>query len=184
MKKIISIILASLTVFALSACAASSKVDVTDSTELLSSVWSLYDDSEVFPVLGGDYENQTDGTPGTVGLSDPTVADSILGLPVDQAELIDNAASVVHAMNANTFTAGAYKLKDASDQQQFAVALKENLMDRQWMCGFPDKLVILSVGDEYVISAFGEATNVETFKEKVTEAFEMAKVMHEEAFEK
>ena len=35
-------------------------------------------------------------------------------------------------------------------------------MQRQWMCGFPDKLVV-AVVDEYVVAAFGAEDLVDTF---------------------
>lgn len=36
-------------------------------------------------------------------------------------------------------------------------------MGRQWMCGFPDKLVVISV-DDYLVSVFGNEELVNTFK--------------------
>jgi len=84
-------------------------------------------------------------------------------------------------MNANTFTCGAYHLTDGKGQQEFADALKENIMNRQWMCGFPDTLVIASVGNEYVVSAFGNAEIIETFKTKLLAQYEAAAVMYEES---
>ena len=36
-------------------------------------------------------------------------------------------------------------------------------MQRQWMCGFPDKLVVAEVGDEYVVTVFGADELVDTF---------------------
>ena len=35
-------------------------------------------------------------------------------------------------------------------------------MQRQWMCGFPDKLVVAEVG-EYVVTVFGADELVDTF---------------------
>lgn len=58
--------------------------------------------------------------------------------------------------------------------------LKDNIMNRQWMCGFPDKLVILTLGD-YVISCYGAEDLVDQFSEKVTEAFTDAAVVCDEA---
>ncbi len=52
-------------------------------------------------------------------------------------------------------------------------------MQRQWMCGFPDKLVILTV-DNYIVSFFGANDIVDTFKGKVTAAYSSAKTVCEE----
>ena len=42
------------------------------------------------------------------------------------------------------------------------------------MCGFPEKLVILTVGD-YIISVFGAAELINTFTEKLTSEYSSAK---------
>ena len=156
-------------------------VDVADATELLTNVWGTYTEAELFPIGGGDYENVVMDTPGKYDVSKAEEMDSVLGLPQSSAAMIDDAASMMHMMNANTFTCGAYHLTDASKQQAFADALKENIMNRQWMCGFPDTLLIASVGDEYVVSAFGNAEIMETFKTKLTAQYEVAEVMYEES---
>ena len=48
------------------------------------------------------------------------------------------------------------------------------------MCGFPDTLLIASVGDEYIVSAFGKAQNMENFKTKLLKQYEEAEVIYEE----
>lgn len=157
------------------------KVDVKDAAELLANVWNTYEEAEMFPIGGGDSENIVMDTPGKYDVSKAEEMDSVLGLPQDKAVLIDDAASMMHMMNANTFTCGAFHLKDAADQQAFADALKENIMNRQWMCGFPDTLLIVAVGEDYVISAFGNAEIMETFKTKVVSQYDVAEVMYEES---
>ena len=98
---------------------------------------------------------------------------------IADAEKIDNAASIMHMMNANTFTCGAYHLKNADDVKSVAADLKENVMGRQWMCGFPDKLVVISV-DDYLVSVFGNEELVNTFKDKLTQTYENTKVISED----
>ncbi len=156
-------------------------VDVADATELLTNVWSSYGEAELFPIGGGDFENVVMDAPGKYDVSKAEEMDSVLGLPAANATMIDDAASIMHMMNANTFTCGAYHLTDASKQQAFADALKENIIGRQWMCGFPDTLLIASVGDEYVVSAFGNAEIMETFKTKLQAQYDAAEVMYEES---
>ena len=65
-------------------------------------------------------------------------------------------------MNANTFTCGAYHLSDDVSAADVASSLRDNIMNRQWMCGFPDKLVVAEVG-EYVVTVFGANELVDTF---------------------
>ena len=63
-------------------------------------------------------------------------------------------------MNANTFTAAAYHA--TGDTAELAQQLRDNIMQCQWMCGFPDKLVVAEVG-EYVVTVFGADELVDTF---------------------
>lgn len=156
-------------------------IGVSDAEELLTKVWDAYDESERFPIGGGDYDHTVTDAPGKYDVTKTDDMDAVLGLPKESAELVDDAASIVHMMNANTFTAGAFHLKDAKDQQTLADALKDNIMGRQWMCGFPDILIIASVGNEYIVSAFGNADNIEIFKTTIQEIYPTAEVLYEES---
>ena len=85
-------------------------------------------------------------------------------------------------MNLNTFTAGAFQLKDSKNADKFAKAMKESIENRRWVCGFPDKFVIIKVNG-YVVSAFGAADLIDTFKSKTLKAYRDAKVYCEENIE-
>ena len=104
----------------------------------------------------------------------------MLGFPAADADKLTDAASLSHMMNANTFTAGAFHVTNSSDVDTVVSDLKDNIMNRQWMCGFPDKLVVLTLGD-YVVSCFGAEELVDEFSEKVTAAFSGASVVCDEA---
>lgn len=49
-------------------------------------------------------------------------------------------------------------------------------MNKQWMCGFPDKLVILTVGD-YLVSVYGAEDLVDNFQNHLTAAYASAVVV-------
>ena len=87
----------------------------------------------------------------------------------------------MHMMNANTFTSGVYHVTNADDVSAVCDALKENIMNRQWMCGFPETLIIVTVDDNYVISAFGNGQIIETFKNKISGVYDNATVVYEES---
>lgn len=157
------------------------KVDVADCTELLAKVWDSYDEDQKFAISGGDYDNMVENSAGAVNVDNAENLDILFGMPADGAAMVDEGASIIHMMNANTFTAAAYHLKDSASQQLVADLLKDNIMNRQWMCGFPDTLLIASVGDDYMISAYGEAGNMEVFKEKLLAQYEVAEVIYEES---
>jgi len=154
---------------------------VKSALELLNTVWDSYAEDEKFAAAGGDMseENMVMDAPGKYGLEDTDALDSALGFPADSAAKIDDAASLVHMMNANTFTCGVFHVKNDADTDTLATALKEHIMQRQWICGFPDKLVILTV-DNYIVSFFGENELIDTFQAKVTAAYSSAKTVCEE----
>ena len=187
MKKLFSLLLAAAMILSLAACG--SKADdnnggdtaqPADALALLNTVWSSYSDDEKFPAAGGDYEHSVDGAPGAFDISDTDNLTYLLSVPAADADKLADAASLTHMMNANTFTAGAYHLSDKSDMDTVVSDLKDNIMNRQWMCGFPDKLVIVTYGD-YVVSCFGAEDLVDQFRDKLTAAFDGASVVCDEA---
>ena len=186
MKKIVALMLALILALGLTACGGSKASETTkDDTEgksavqILEDVWAAYD-GEKFAIAGGDYENMVMDAPGSVNVSDGEMLDALLGYPAASAGLIDDGASMMHMMNQNTFTAGVYHVAKADDVQAVADALKENIMNRQWMCGFPEDLVIYSVGASYVVAAFGAEDVVDNFEDALTGAYASAKVLYDE----
>ena len=190
MKRIIALLITVAMAVTMMACGTSEGKDGADEPKiesalaLLNTVWSSYKEDEKFSAAGGDFseENMKMDEPGKFGLTDTAMLESTLAVPEASAAKIDDAASLVHMMNANTFTCGAFHVKNAGDVSAFAEAMKESISTRQWMCGFPDKLLIITVGD-YVVSSFGEEEIMNTFKAKVLAAYGTAKVVYEEAIE-
>lgn len=132
--------------------------------DILNAAWSGMSDDDKFPAVGGDFseENMVSDAPGKYALTDSAEADRTLGLPTDWFDKVDDAASLIHMMNTNTFTCGAFHAASADDAASLAAAIKTNILARRWMCGFPDKVVILTA-DEYVISIFGYTDLVDSF---------------------
>lgn len=188
MKRLVTFFLTSLLTLTLAACggnensadsnSSNDQNSVKSSLELLTTVWSSYEDNDKFPAAGGDMseENMTMDGPGKFSIDDTAALDATLGFPAASAERIDDAASLVHMMNANTFTCGAFHVKNAGDIADISTAIRDNIMQRQWMCGFPDKLVIVQV-DDYIISFFGEKEIVDTFKTKLNAAYTSAETI-------
>ena len=187
MKKLVALMLAMTLALGLTACGGNTNNEtVKDDTEgktavdILNDVWAVYEEDEKFAIAGGDYENMVPDAPGTVNVSDGESLDALLGFPAASAGLIDDGASMMHMMNQNTFTAGVYHVTKADDVQAVADAVKENIMNRQWMCGFPDDLVIYSVGANYVAAAFGAEEVVDDFEDSLEEVYKSAKNLYDE----
>ena len=189
MKKFFALMLAAVMALSLVACGSSNDAkddqsgdqpaEITSALGILETAWNDYGDDEKFSVVGGKTgENMVEDAPADYDLSDRATAEANLALP--EAAQVDQAATLSHALNANTFTAGAFHVTNSSDVDTVVYDLKDNIMNRQWMCGFPDKLVILTLGD-YVISCYGAEDLVDQFSKKVTEAFADAAVVCDEA---
>lgn len=186
-KRILCIALAVVMVVAFAACGAApkddaNKVTIESPVALLDNVWSTFPEEEKFPVVGGDFSAPVDGAAGEFNISDVENATATLHITEDSLGLVDNVATITHAMNANTFSAAAYHLADADNTTTLVDSLKESIKSTQWMCGFPDTLIIYTVADEYVVAAFGNAEAIESFKTKLATVYgESATLNVEEA---
>ncbi|MBR3962708.1 MAG: hypothetical protein IKK14_04190 [Oscillospiraceae bacterium] len=183
MKKILAFVLAMIMMLSFAACGNSepaegenggAEVTVGSALEILETVWGEFGEDEKFFAMGGDYDNMVDGAPGTV-----TNADYISGvLLVPAGTEVIEAAGLVHGMNLNSFTAGAFKVADAA---AFAETMHEAIASAQWMCGFPDKMVIATFGNEYVVAAFGINDAMNPFEEKLSAVYPEAEIVYSEA---
>ena len=182
MKKITALMLALVMVLSLAACGnkapasnGGATVDVESPEALLSAVFAGYAEDEKFAIGGGDAEKMVMDAPGAMDMADVETIDYMVGLPADAAAHVDAVASALHMMNANTFTAGCYHISDSANMDAVVKALQENIQARQWMCGFPEILVIYTVGN-YVISAFGNQQVVDTFTSHLSAVYGEAAV--------
>ena len=151
-----------------------------NANEILTKVWGTYGEDEKFAAIGGDMEHAVDNAPGVYNITNAEDLDAVLGFPQANIEEIDDAASVMHMMNANTFTGSAYHVKDAANVETLAAAIKDNILARQWMCGFPDKMIVVQVGDDYLVTAFGNGEIMDNFLSKLQAEYSGAKVLFEE----
>ena len=179
MKKIIAIALAAVMALSLAACAkqdgkngtttpsGAAKGQAKSALEILEKVWSKYSADEKFPATGGSEKHMKEDKPGKFDASDAEALDFELGFPKANASEIDDAASLMHMLNQNNFSCGVYHVKDSGNVEALAGKIKENILARQWLCGFPEKLVILTVGD-YIVSVFGAGELTDTFIAKLS----------------
>ena len=153
---------------------------VDDALTILNAIWNTYSDEEKFPAAGGDSEHAVDGAPGSFDVSNADNLTYQLTFPSADVSLIDGAASLVHMMNLNTFTCGAFHVSDASNVSTVAADIRSAVQGKQWMCGFPERLVILTSG-QYVVSVYGNESLVNTFRDKFVAAHSGASTVYDEA---
>lgn len=188
MKKFLTLLLAAAMTLSLAACGSKNDGNANggdsqpaDALALLNTVWSSYADDDKFAVVGGDYDeaNMTEDAPGRFGVEDGDTLDSMLGFSAADADKLTDAASLSHMMNANTFTCGALRVKNGDDAAKLAEDLRDAIQNKQWMCGFPDKLVIATLGN-YVVSVYGDEELVNTFRDKLQAAYSDAAIAYDE----
>lgn len=156
-----------------------------DATELLTMIWNDFGDDQKFYVGGGNTynpETMVENAPGKfVALAD-TDYDANLGYPAADVAKIDDAAAMFHGMNVNNFTCAAYHFTNADDISGMVEAIKSNILARQWMCGFPEKLVIITLPGNYVISMWGIGEGcVDLFASKATALIDGAEIVVDQA---
>ena len=157
-------------------------VEAVDPLDAFTKIWAAMPEDFRFAAAGGDYENMVMDGPGAFGLTSAEAGENInamLGFPADLVSKIDSAASLMHMMNANTFTAGAYHFVDAADKDASVETIKSNILARQWMCGFPETLIIVDLGGNTLLTAFGNGQVVDAFKTTTLSTFEGATVVVE-----
>ncbi|HCF82482.1 MAG TPA: hypothetical protein DER68_00390 [Ruminococcaceae bacterium] len=115
-------------------------------------------------------------------ISDPAEVERVFCIPAAEVSKIDSAASLIHMMNQNIFSSGAYRLVSETDAAALADSINKTFQARHWMCGFPDKLIVASVGD-YLVSAFGNEDLIDAFAKCLSEAYPSAKVLVNEPFQ-
>ena len=153
---------------------AAAKEQAKSALEILEKVWSKYSTDEKFPATGGSEKQMKEDMPGKFDVSDAEALDFELGFPKANASEIDDAASLMHMLNQNNFSCGVYHVKNSGDTAALAGKIRDNILNRQWLCGFPEKLVILTVGD-YIVSVFGVAELTDTFTAKLSAGYSSAK---------
>lgn len=124
------------------------------------------------------YEMPKSG-PGAIDLSNPENLYATL-LPADQADKLASAAVFYNMMNMNNGTFSAFVLNNAADAQALADTLKDAITNNMWMCGFPERYLIVNI-DGVVISAFGLTDGMNALKDAIAENYASAVVLYDEA---
>ena len=173
MKKMITFILGAAMAISLVGCSGNngssnhggsgdgSTSSYSSAVEVLETVYGVYSEDQKFPIGGGDSEHMTTDAPGAFDVSKTEELTSTLSLPESETTHIDDAASMIHMMSAD----------------EFADALKEGILAKQWICGMPDTLVVINVDGQYVIAAYGADDLVETFKDNALSALDGAEAI-------
>lgn len=191
MKKILALVLAGVMVLSCVACGkgdAGNKneqgenekqnVEIQNANDILTKVWSEYNKSATddwkFPIGGGNGENIVMDAPGTFDVTLEGAEDELVSsycLPGDAIAMVDDVATAMNMMMANNFTTASYHVADAANVSKVVDGIKTATVNNRWMCGLPEKFMVATVGDDYVVSAFGLGEVMEVYKKALTSVY-------------
>lgn len=138
--------------------------------DLFTQIWNSIPEDKRPMAFGGDYneENQVENAPGKHEIGDGSELDTNFGFPVDMVDSVSEAAAVRHMLNVNSLSAAMYTMKNPDDISAFAQGIRDSLMNRAYMCGWPEVLVIVSIDNSYVLSAYGNTDLVYALRDAVS----------------
>ena len=199
MKKIVALLMVAVMTFACVACGNAEsgdnketagneavKVEIADANEILTKAWDEYKASAgediQFPIGGGYAESMVMDAPAKFDMAAEGAKDMLVYsfcIPAEELEKTDDAATMMNMMMANNFSSAAYHVADAANVEAVIAGIKDATLNNQWMCGFPEKMIIVTVGDEYVVSAFGNGMVIDAFETAITTVYGDAAVVSE-----
>lgn len=153
----------------------------TGALAVLENIWNKYGEGEKFAVIGGNMESPVDGAPGNYDMAYAENLTWNLLIPESEIANVAEAATMIHMMNANTFTCGAVRLAEGTDVEAFANTMRDAIQNNQWMCGFPENLTIAVIEESYVLIAFGVNDAMTPFKAHLAQAYADAEILFNEA---
>ena len=190
MKKFISIVMTlALALSLLAGCGSSKTPETTAGTEapvveapataleILENVWADYTDAERFSIIGGNIESGIMDAPGNYDMAYAENMTYNLLVPADQIASVTEAASMIHMMNANTFTCGVFRLAEGVSAADFGAAMQTAVQGNQWLCGFPDSLLIADIAGAYVLVAFGVNDTMTPFETHLANVYPEAQTL-------
>lgn len=117
--------------------------------------------------------------PGAVDPSDGENLESQTLFPASSADKLSGAAVFFNLMNQNNGTFAAFEVRNESDIQSLADMMKNKVKNNQWICGFPERYLIMRVGNIMVFS-YGLDASLNAFKAAVTTEHADAAVLYDE----
>ena len=159
-------------------------VETNEAVDMLASAWDKWESEYKEYFAGGTTKFDDDynvlnpqGAPGVVDAEELE-----FGYYVPNANLssVSAAASVYHSLNKNNFTAATFIVEDAA---AFAAIMKDALLTTNYVCGFPEHLLVYTLSDNCVLYVLGNLSVMEGFGDAVMSAYPNATVIYDGAVE-
>lgn len=158
-------------------------IEITDATEILTKAWDMYAQEDRFEIMGGHFETAVVGLPAEYDLTQTTDLVQMYCVPEDHVENLDDVATMVDLYNSGRFMAGVYHVTDSKFVNELAEGIQLQVVENEWHGEKPEKLLVVKIDEQYVVSVSGRASLVNEFKQKLEAVYqEMVTVMIEENF--
>lgn len=151
----------------------------SDSAMVLQKIWDQYPEDQRFSAYGGAVEQSVADGPGDLDMSLTEELTTRYLLPEDQLQMVESGASLVHLMNNNIFTAVVFKVKE--NPENLAKSWRSSIQGTRWICGQPDRMIMVQPAEGYLLMAFGSQDAMATFRGHLMTAFPAANIMYEES---
>lgn len=152
----------------------------SQSAKILGDIWAQYAEDERFTCYGGTVESAVNDGPGDLDMKAKDELTSKYLIPEERLYELSEGASLVHMMNSNIFTAVVVKITDDGTPEDLASGWRDRIQSNQWICGQPDRLILVRVDDSHLLMAFGAADVMTVFRGHLLEALEGASTLYDE----
>ena len=157
------------------------EIEIVDAEDILLKTWSTYKSEERFKIMGGHFSSAVIGLPAKYDLVQSEDLVQIYCFPESRLSIVDDAATMIDLFNAARFTVGVYHVTDIESIQGIADDMKKQIIENEWHGEKPEKLCIIKVDEQYMVSIYGRETFVNVFKQKLESIYsKMTEVMVEE----
>ena len=129
---------------------------------------------------GEDYSYEIPkNEPGAISPDDGEMLESQTLFPAASADKLDSAAVYFNMLNQNNGTFAAFEIKNEGDMQTLADMMKSKVKNNAWICGFPERYLIMRVGDVMLFS-YGLDDSLTAWKNAVASVYAEAEVLYDE----
>lgn len=157
------------------------KIEILDAEDILVKTWDTYQEEERFKIMGGHFSAGLIGLPAKYDLEQTADLELVYCFPNKHLSVVDDAATMIDLYNAARFTAGVYHVTDAENMQSMAEDIKTQVIENEWHGEKPEKLCIIKIDEQYIVSAYGRETLVNIFKQNLESVYlKITEVMVEE----
>ena len=145
------------------------------------------DDTKLWVGGGNIYNFDTvnpEGPAAFVALAD-TDYDENLAVPTTEVAKIASAASMFNLMNTNNFNCYTIQFNAGTDVDASIEAIKAQVLARRWICGAPEKLVIVKMPGDCILVVWGAVNYggiVDPFAASISTLVEGATIVVEHTF--